>query len=391
MIPPRCAASRAFASARVPIETTIFATEDTSQPSPSLWERFQLRYIEYGYADEPLHLLIGELSGVSLGHGTVVNDYYNVIDNTRFKLGLQANLNSPYAGAELFMDHIASPSIIGGRAYIRPLAIFTGHPMLTQLGLGSSFITDLNAPLRLASTATGRLLRDGLGRPISEQVQDATFLSTDLELNLLELPRVRLGAYADLNWHLTQGMGTHVGARLKVDPLRALAISLKLEHRWLGSGYVPDYFGPIYEIERYQSLGWGAARPSTKLQLSQSSRQDTQQGTSLQAAATVFDLITLSGALSEYQGDNNTTLWARLSVAPTDIYAFSLFYYKSNAKDLSSIRTTGDSLVAAETRLGIVWPVYLFGQYNNLWFEQSQDNQAQLAQWRAGIGASFSL
>lgn len=378
--------------ARLPVQSTITAA-DPNAPQPqdgSVWDHLQLRYLEYGYVDEPVHILFGELAGVSLGHGTIVNEYYNVINNSRFQLGMQANLNSPYAGAEVLVDNIASPSLVAGRAYVRPLAMITGVPWLNQLGFGFSLLSDLNAPVSLSRTGFGQVRRDAFGLPVAARTDDATFFSTDVELDLLHLPRVRIGSYADLNWHLSRGMGAHLGAHLKIDPLRSLAISARAEYRWLGAGYLPDYFGPLYEIERFQAIGSGPTS-TPKLGRLLGTRGTPKHGSFAQLSATVFDIVTLSGAITDYEGQDNTQLWARLAVAPIDIYSMSVFYYKTNITDPRSITTSGDSSLAAEARLGIIWPVYIFGQYSNLWSAQAPDSRGQLAQWRAGLGASFSL
>ena len=384
--------------ARLPLEHTLAGAQPASAPGSSrAWsDVLQLRYLEYGYADEPVHVLFGELSGASVGHGTLVNEYYNVLHQGRFKLGMQAHLNSPYAGAEVLVDDLARPSLVGARAYVRPLALLTGHPLLHQIGLGTSFITDLRAPLVLLRSATGHVALDARGRPLIAQQQAASFLASDLELDLVHVPRLRLGAYADLNSHLTRGTGVHAGVRLKVDPLRAVALSARLERRWLGAGYLPDYFGPLYELERDQALlghAPGAQGFVPKLALTQlGPTQSARQGTHAQVSGTLLDMMTLSAALSKEDEDAHAVMWIRFVLAPTDIYSMSIFYYKSNLRGASGVFDPGDSMLSAEARLGIIWPVYLFGQYSDLWTSQRDAQElTQLSQWRAGLGASLTF
>ena len=39
-----------------------------------------LAFVQYGYLGEPLILRYGEISGVTIGHGSIVNRYFNTID-----------------------------------------------------------------------------------------------------------------------------------------------------------------------------------------------------------------------------------------------------------------------------------------------------------------------
>ncbi|MEL6180918.1 MAG: hypothetical protein AAFS10_18300, partial [Myxococcota bacterium] len=45
-----------------------------------------VRLAEYGVPDDPLYVRAGELSGATLGHGTIMNRYYNVIDVDHYQL-----------------------------------------------------------------------------------------------------------------------------------------------------------------------------------------------------------------------------------------------------------------------------------------------------------------
>lgn len=383
---------------RAPLNVTLSdgGTPNNTNPqqdesfSQTMGRYFQLRYLEYGYADEPIHILLGELSGVSIGHGTVVNEYYNVLDISDFQMGMQLNVNTPYAGGEFLMDNVIDPSVMGGRLYVRPLAMLTGVPVLTQLAIGASFVTDLNAPKAL-STSMGRLQFNQYNTPLVSQTERATIMSTDIEFNWFNFPRLTMGSYADFNWTLSHGFGAHLGTRLKVDPVRKMAVNAKLEYRWLGNGYIPDYIGPLYEVERYHAIGWGASTPQPKLGLVYGNLGGPSHGVYTELSTTLFDVWTLSGAYADYEGDYNTSMWFRMALAPIDIYQMSVFYYKANIKDAESLFDSGNSMVAAEARLGIMWPVYLFGQYSQLWFNDALTTDAKVTTWRAGLGASFAF
>ena len=48
----------------------------------------------------------------------------------------------------------------------------------------------------------------------------------------------------------------HAGFDLSVEPTEDLIFEGSFEYRLLGNDYLPNYFGTLYEIDRYQFFGW---------------------------------------------------------------------------------------------------------------------------------------
>ena len=76
-----------------------------------------IRYFRYGRPADPFYVRVGELWGATLGHGTVLNSYYNSINLDLYKLGVQLNVNTPYGGVQTMMDNLLRPNLFGMRGY----------------------------------------------------------------------------------------------------------------------------------------------------------------------------------------------------------------------------------------------------------------------------------
>src|SRR5690554_232776 len=106
-----------------------------------------IRRLEYGTINDPLYLRLGELGGASLGNGTLIGGYYNVITTDHYRLGLRAHLDLEKYGVELLANNLASPNLLGLRAHLRPTTFIEDVlRTLDRLQLGASLVTDLRAP-----------------------------------------------------------------------------------------------------------------------------------------------------------------------------------------------------------------------------------------------------
>ncbi len=89
---------------RDPKQSGTVRREDWDEVSD--WFRV-LRFVEAGHPRRgPFYLRYGELVAVSLGHGTVIDSYYNSIDPDHYQGGLRVRLDLGPAGGELILDNI---------------------------------------------------------------------------------------------------------------------------------------------------------------------------------------------------------------------------------------------------------------------------------------------
>src|SRR5438552_2785722 len=81
----------------------------------------------------------GQLWGASIGHGTLVNRYANSLNLDHPKFGLAFDVNTTYFGVETMTDYVGDPSLLAGRAYVRP---FGDTLFLRGWAVGVTFATD---------------------------------------------------------------------------------------------------------------------------------------------------------------------------------------------------------------------------------------------------------
>jgi hypothetical protein len=65
----------------------------------------------------------GDIRDGRIGHGTIVNQYYNNIRFDTYNAGVLADFNTDYVGAQFFSNSLYSRDVNAVRLYIKPLAI----------------------------------------------------------------------------------------------------------------------------------------------------------------------------------------------------------------------------------------------------------------------------
>ncbi|MEZ4458402.1 MAG: hypothetical protein R3E66_01480 [bacterium] len=350
-----------------------------------------IRFVEYGKPNEPLHARIGELGGVTVGHGTIVNAYYNVVTPDAYQLGLHTNLNTAYGGAQVMIDNLISPSIVGVRAYARPWAFIDRNAWLNRLAIGLSTVVDGDAPLELRRDANDVIVVDPNVAPDVADAQATVFNGIDVELNLVDLEQIQVTPYTDFNVHWGQSAGWHLGTLVGFQPIEGLGFASRLELRLMGEHYLPDYVGPLYEIDRYQYDGWGTTIPAPKLRVAASQTRGTVWGGYGDLQASFFGLVVVTGAYSDAQGPDNATLRLRAQLAQVGPVSLAAMYYKQNFDGLAEAFELDGALGVAEARVFVFGPVYVRGQYSRLWRLADDGTYENIDDWNVGGGAAFTF
>lgn len=99
----------------------------------------KLKFIEYGTQGwDPFYLKVGNLNNMSIGHGTIMNNYANDSEFPAIrKIGLNMGFDVGVFGMELVGNDLADPSIFGSRLFLNPIKSYEAF----QIGLTG--ITDL--------------------------------------------------------------------------------------------------------------------------------------------------------------------------------------------------------------------------------------------------------
>ncbi len=197
----------------------------------------KIMYVRWGERGDPLFAKLGSFNDATLGDGFVMGDY----DNTLFlptsrHFGLQAGLDGslfkfPLLGIETVIGNLAAFDVLGARLYVRPL-VETQIPIFSNLEFGASVATDTNPYLGTVST--------GVTTPV-------TAFGGDVRLPLVNVKDVvSLLAFADV----ATIQGTSWGGMLGVGGKLISIFTYGLQFRVLGNNFIPDYFGPTYDLIR---------------------------------------------------------------------------------------------------------------------------------------------
>jgi hypothetical protein len=361
-----------------------------------------IRFIEYGYPQETLHLRIGELGGAVLGHGTVMNRYFNVINVDHYQLGMHVNVNGRHGGLQMILDHVVDPEVVALRAYSRPWALLAPDSWMERYAVGLSVALDLDAPLAFER-------RNVLDDPNTPYVVDKArnlrpsrseitgVLSLDQELLLVDDKVVDFTAFLDLNKHLDGGAGLHLGAMTNLRPSRKFELHTRTELRWLGEQYIPDYFSSTYEIERDIYFGFGG-QGDPKLVRLKGLEDGSSVGAYGEVTFDVIDVMALTLAYEDYQGPDNSGLLLRLALPQAGPLSAAAFYRKVGFDNLEGALNPRDGLLVAEGRYHFLPFLYALGQYSWMWRIKDQEGLAREGSpyrsvniWFMGVGSSLGF
>ena len=356
-----------------------------------------LRLVEYGTREDPLYGRAGELSDVVLGHGSIMNHYFNTIDVDHFSLGVNSQLNGDYAGVELLIDSVTSPSVVGGRLHTRPVAMLSKGGMRSwwsRYTLGVTLLLDIDAPLTFERVDATEDLSQPYRvtterRLVPYESQVTGVLGFDHELRLVETESIDFVPYVDINTHLDGGSGLHLGTMMEVRLTAEAILIPKLELRWQGPQYLPEYFGSLYEVERQAFFGWrGAGDPKLKVM------KDQASGAIMGGAGELtlrMKWLELTLGYSDYENSGNSSVLARLKVEQKGSARLGIYYQRLGFDGLDDLFEFNNSLLVTEVRYPIGEWLYLLGQHSRLWRLQERGEYAIVNDWQLGAGSVMSF
>jgi len=197
------------------------------------WARL-VRYIRYGHKRDNFYTRVGALDAARLGHGFIMNYYTNEASYDERKIGLALDYDFGIGGFETVTSNLGRAEIFGARAFVRPLRPFISIPIIKDIALGTTLVSDIDP--------------DG-SRDTGDEVTEFGF---DVEVPLLSVPMFDSYAYFDWAKINDFGSGSALGAAANLTIIANLAeASARIERRWLGDKFLPSYFNAFYEIERY--------------------------------------------------------------------------------------------------------------------------------------------
>jgi hypothetical protein len=406
---------------QVPLRLRITDTDPTSHPKdyfgvlrhedwddqPADFLRL-IRYVYIGQVDKKgaFYIRVGELSGLTVGHGTIVSRYFNGLDLNTVRIGTDVAVNIGPVGAEAVIGDVAHLSndvtMAGIRATLKPLELFMPDVWpLNRLVFGASLFTDPSAPVTLARDPTdpsgATIQLDASGRPVVATRRAVAVAGADLGLEILEGAPLSITPYIDFNkiTAVANGYGLHMGILwglrfpVLIDTLTA---DIKTEYRRVSGDYLSPYFDTAHEIDRFSfPPGTGA---TTKLgYLAASSTVAGRNGLYFDIFAGLPKYIYVGGEYLKYDGQQNDgTLRLSLNVPALSFIQLSAMYYRVGIGPLTDLfKLDNRSAVVAAAKIPLYYVFTLNLQWWRLWKADPTGNFVATDDWSVGVGFNLQI
>ena len=356
-----------------------------------------LRFIEYGAPKDTFYGRLGTLDGTTIGHGTIMNWYYNTIDVNHWETGVRLNLNLNPGGIETVLNNVASPHLMGGRIYVRPWYFINRCSLLYRLAVGFTALVDRDAPYTFSPTANSDVEKGTInapGRPLG-------IYGADIEYPIIASKYFDITPYVDNNFmggfSASDGYGFHGGVLMGMHP-PVVDIQARIEYRYVGPHYLPGYFDTLYEINRYYYATDKHGSPVTKLQsLDSSLDPDTglpkagRSGAYGELVVSVGKYFSLMAAYEDYQGPNNSSLQLRVLMPEIVGIRLGAYYVKRNFEGFSEIFSRDGALGILEVRYNVYSFISLIAQLSRQWRVDSDPTSPNYGNYTNSDSINFGI
>lgn len=347
-----------------PEDDGVIREEDWDEVSD--WTRV-VRYISWGKPKDWIYARIGVLSGTTLGHGTLVDRYYNVIDADHYQTGIQFHLDMEYAGGTFFLDNLIDPELFGVRGYVRPLKWIDTHKIFQKLVVGTTLVMDAVAPLSPILDANQKFRTINDDGDLEVTSSQMVLFGFDIGWEVLSTSWVALEPYMDVNvLGQTGGAGFHLGLLSTFDIAGAVTIGTRVEYRAMDADYAPSYVNSFYEIERNDFLG-GEPKLNYFLGIDERGEDSTVHGWHVSMDINILKAVTISALLEDYQGPDNANLLIRLLLPYIAGVKLNVYYAKRNFDSASEAFDLDRGLLVAEAKYKFWGPMFAFARYSREW------------------------
>lgn len=347
-----------------------------------------IRYVRWGMKRDPLYIRAGVLDYSRLGHGFIVYNYRNTASYDLRRIGIEFDMDFERFGFESVYSDIGGSGLFGARGYVKPLR-FTklgSIPIVGGFEVGATYAADFHENANKTSPDnTGRIRTAADGGSLS-------IIGFDAGLPLLSLSVLSSTLYFDYAKIVDFGSGSAVGIDLNFSGLGLINIGAKYERRWTGAEFLPSYFGPLYEKERYIPI-----RDTLFVSKAQSlKRVGKGEGYYGELAATILGRFTLIGAYQAPVGVKNAGIM-HFEFDPGDVIpgiVLSMGYDKRNVGKV--FRLDENSLAYAQVGYK-PYPFMVVSMLYQWTFTEQKDAQGKVVGYKSQrriepkVGFAFSF
>ena len=369
-----------------PLEEELLRLED--------WDEYGdllriVHTIEYGQPGDPLRAKLGSIGPYTLGQGTVLGGYFNFINPDHYKLGASLAFDRSGVSAQAIVDSVVRPTLVGAHVAIRPFRWFDfeDDSFPSRVEFSGQLVVDPSAPLEL-STRQDEILIDETSRPAVTRSGSTEIFGFGLGFWLLYFPAITARIGAESNFHPdVGGYGQHLTAELVSQVSDVLAIGLSYDGVFAFGGYTPRYFGPLYDVERYQIEGFGAPAAAPKSRVVASIPDEMAYYSLLSYSVSILPIRTYLALDGGFTSDLEEAdfLGVSLGIQPIDRLSIRAYYFHPNIGPESFASLDGAVLSSEVRVLPLEW-LYLVGRYDQRWRLGEDGRYAEIPDWYGGIG-----
>jgi hypothetical protein len=323
-----------------------------------------------------LELRFGELNGVGIGHGSVVDAYYNSTDMDHYQGGLVVSGEHAGNGLELLMEDVVAPEVLVGRAFVAPLGWFLEGDWPRRLEIGFTLGADISVPYRVHPEQPEPTAIAITGGDISLKIIDAAFGSAAPYLDVMAMdgdPGVHAGIAS--SWVLSEE--------------KQILLHARGEYRFLGSDYHPALFNPFYERNRrYYGTDSVTGESMTLADALALHGEDSSHGLMFDLSFDAGGKVRLGARYDREGSDRPHWVMFRLDLSPWEAVSFAALYAGQDLGGGVGL-FSWDSLIAAAVHARIYGPLRAFAEFTRRYRRVGAD--MDLAnETGAGIGLVFT-
>jgi hypothetical protein len=248
------------------------------------WQNFDavlrsLRYVRYSSDlkglfgeteatnESKVFVRLGQLENVTLGTGSIVNNYRNTISFDARKVGAELKVMTNEWQLDAFTSNLTAAEVMGGRFEFKEKS--QNGFLLKELRIGATGAIDVAPQARLFQTALVQRVPTGFqaasaGFAESGAVRSGVIgvVGADVSASLVQSSLYDVSAQVEYGRMIQNAYSERVGSGGALallasakSPDQKTEASVIVKHFVAENGYAPVYFNGFYEAERYQVVG----------------------------------------------------------------------------------------------------------------------------------------
>ncbi|MBI4726170.1 hypothetical protein HY768_02920 [candidate division TA06 bacterium] len=337
-----------------------------------------VRYISWGSKPDKFYTRVGALDATTLGNGFLMNNYNNRADDLNRKIGMELNLKFPWGdaptmfGFQSMISNFGRSELYGFRGFVCPLAN-TGIPIAKGFELGGTVVSDVDPDQDKAN-------KDGV-----------TAFGADLGLPIINISILASRIYYDFGQIKEFGHGSAVGISALISfPGNAVTLGAKLEQRFLGQRFLPQYFDMFYEVDRFRVVD---SIPTWK-SASINEVTEARNGTYGEISGNVIGKVRIMGSGYKTRGADSTGILHIEANAPDlipkgDVRAY---YDQKNIQSLSDLFAKKENmLVTTDIGYQAYWKLWMYLTYQVAYEKQDDDSYLTRKKFSTRLALKFNF